>query len=489
MMVLKTLLAIYNGIRVQDFLDMAIIATLIYLALIWFKNTASRFVLGGISLLGVVYVLARIFKLYLTIMVLQAFFAILAIAMVVIFQEDIRRFLERLALWGSMERRTASGRKPTKSYADELLETIASLAEERTGALIVIKGKDPLERHLAGCTRLEGIFSRPLVASIFDKHSIGHDGAMIMEGRRVISFGCHLPLSQNADKGLGLRHTAALGLSERCDALCIVVSEETGKISLATQGMLEDIDNLGSLNSKINDFYEQLQPRHEHSTIPNWLKKNTLEKALAIFLSLMLWVAFGYQRDSVLRDFPVPIEYTNIPQEWTIENLRYKQVTVTIMGSPQAFKLFDPSTLKISIDLSKIKEGRQTILLTRQMVNIPSNLSLAGIRPDKISIIAHKLVPVKVPVQVKTSGRLKHGLALKRIYTEPGKVDLLVRKQKVKGIHSIDTEAIDLSGITESTVIDAKLTLPPDIRYENSNPPKVKVHIEIKNIKAKKKNE
>ncbi len=488
MIILKSLIAIYHGIRVQDFLDIAIIATLIYLALIWFKNTASRFVLGGISLLGLVYVLARIFKLYLTIMVLQAFFAILAIAMVVIFQEDIRRFLERLALWGSMEKKTPGDKNQyNKKYADELLETVAGLAEERTGALIVLKGKDHLERHLKGCIRLDGKFSRPLVASIFDKHSMGHDGAMILEGNCVTSFGCHLPLSTNAEKGLGLRHTAALGLSERCDALCIVVSEETGKISMASEGRLEDINNLGLLKGIVNDFYEHLQPRHEHSTIPSWLKKNTLEKALAIFLALMLWIAFGYQRGSVLRDFPVPIEYTNIPKEWVIENLRYKQVIVTIMGSPQAFKLFDPNTLKISIDLSDIKEGRQSIVLTRQMVNIPSNLSLAGIRPGRIFIIAHRLVPISVPVHVKIVGRLKPSLVLKRIYTEPSKVDVLVRRQKMKSISSIKTEPIDLSGITDNSVIDARLVLPPDIRFENGSPSEVKVHVEVKKIRAKKK--
>ena len=104
--------------------------------------------------------------------------------------------------------------------------------------MIVLQGNDPLERHINGGTNLDGIVSEPLLESLFDPHSIGHDGAVIIDGNRVTKFGCHLPLSMNTSKyeNIGLRHTAALGLAERSDAICIVVSEERGTISLAYHG-------------------------------------------------------------------------------------------------------------------------------------------------------------------------------------------------------------------------------------------------------------
>ena len=216
-----------QNLNIRNLLDIAIIALMIYTLLIWFKERASRFVLMGISLLALIYIAARFFQLYLTTIVLQGFFAILLFVLVVIFQEDLRRLFERIAIWGRIGKK---GPDPAARHdiVEIIAHTVANLARARIGALIVIQGEEPLDRHIQGGTLLEGIVSQPLLESIFDPHSVGHDGAVIIDDRCVVRFGCHLPLSDNASQlyGVGLRHTAALGLSERSDALCIVVSEE-----------------------------------------------------------------------------------------------------------------------------------------------------------------------------------------------------------------------------------------------------------------------
>ena len=228
-------LAIIKSIRIQDILDVMIIALMIFALLTWFKTRASRFVLIGIILLGGVYIAARFFQLYLTTIVLQSFFAILLFVLVVIFQEDLRGFFERLAMLGNIGKKFQS-LSELKGTAEIIAQTAATLAKKRIGALIVLQGNDPLDRHINGGTSLDGIVSEPLLESLFDPHSIGHDGAVIINGNRITKFGCHLPLSINTSKygNIGLRHTAALGLSERSDAICIVVSEEKGTISLAS---------------------------------------------------------------------------------------------------------------------------------------------------------------------------------------------------------------------------------------------------------------
>ncbi len=231
---IENALTMLQHFRIQDILDIAIISVMISALLIWFKDRASRFVFLGITLLGVIYLLARFFQLYLTTVVLQAFFAILLFVLVVIFQEDLRRFFERLALLGRFRKKFFTVAAFNES-AEIIAQTAADLARKKVGALIVLQGEDPLDRHLTGGNNLDGLLSQPLLESIFDPHSIGHDGAVLVDGNRVMRFGCHLPLSANAAQhgNLGLRHTAALGLSERSDAICIVVSEERGSISLA----------------------------------------------------------------------------------------------------------------------------------------------------------------------------------------------------------------------------------------------------------------
>ena len=215
-------LTMLQHFRIQDILDIAIISVMISALLIWFKDRASRFVFLGITLLGAVYLLARFFQLYLTTVALQGFFTILLFVLVVIFQEDLRRFFERLAMLGRFRKRFFAVAAFNES-AEIIAQTAADLAHKRVGALIVLQGKDPLDRHLTGGSNLDGLLSQSLLESIFDPHSIGHDGAVLIDGNRVMRFGCHLPLSANAAQhgNLGLRHTAALGLSERSDALCL----------------------------------------------------------------------------------------------------------------------------------------------------------------------------------------------------------------------------------------------------------------------------
>ena len=168
-------------------------------------------------MLGIIYYLARSFQLYLSAAVLQGFFAVILLAMVIIFQEEFRRFFERIATWGRY--RKSDRVSKLHEEVEIIVQSVANLARQHVGALIVIQGADPLDRHLAGGYPLDGVLSEPLLESIFDPHSIGHDGAVIIDRGRLVRFGCHLPLSTSVERigNLGLRHTAALGLSERTD--------------------------------------------------------------------------------------------------------------------------------------------------------------------------------------------------------------------------------------------------------------------------------
>jgi uncharacterized protein (TIGR00159 family) len=274
-----------------DVLDMAIVGLLIYALLVWFKRTKTAFVVLGLMILGAVYVLARMTGMFMTIWIFQGFFAIFIIAVVVIFQEELRSIFERIAVWSIARggRRQAPPQEP-----DILVRALSDLARDKVGALIVMRGRDPLDRHLEGGWDLQGELSEALMESIFDSHSLGHDGAMIIEDGRVTRFGVHLPLSKDFSKitHMGLRHTAAPGLSERTDSISLVVSEERGTISVARRGELIQIDNLQHLHGLLEAFLREIAPRPARRNVLNFLRHNTREKAVAAALSVLLWLFF-----------------------------------------------------------------------------------------------------------------------------------------------------------------------------------------------------
>lgn len=473
--------------RVADFFDIAIISLMIYVMLIWLKATASRFVVLGISMLGLVYVLALFFHLYLTAVVLQAFFAILFIAIVVIFQEDLRRFFERISIWGSIRKRASllSG----YPEIEVLSHAIDNLSRKRAGALIVIRGIDPLDRHLDCGLELDGRLSEPLLESIFDPHSLGHDGAAIIEQGRVTKFGCHLPLSTNTKElgNRGTRHSAALGLAERSDALCIAVSEERGTVTLAHGETLRELKDPSKLQAVLERFYLEKFPLPSQGTRRHWITENPREKAIAIFLSCALWFIFVFQTGTIRRDFVVPIEYRNLASSWVIEEPYPKEATITLLGRARAFDLLDRAALKITVDMSHIKDGGQDIALSTRSVYRPSSLSVVAIEPEEIRIKAYQLATVDLPVEVQRYGTLPGNLRLVEIEASPAVIPVIVPKRTPTASLRVLTTPIDLRKITETTTITPELIFPDEAKFPGQRQPEVEVRIEVsKGDKARK---
>ena len=481
MSTIDSILMFIKSVRIQDILDIVIIAVMILALLTWFKTRASRFVLIGIILLGGIYIAARFFQLYLTTIVLQSFFAILLFVLVVIFQEDLRGFFERLAMLGNI-RKIIQPLSALEGTAEIIAQTAVNLAKKNIGALIVLQGDDPLDRHINGGTALDGIVSEPLLVSIFDPHSFGHDGAVIIRGDRVTMFGCHLPLSINTAKfgNLGLRHTAALGMAERSDALCIVVSEERGTISLAQQEELTVVKNAAALHEALEKFYIRNAPVKKTSPPITWLKENTREKVIAIVLACILWVAFGYQRDILRRDFIIPIDYKNIPLNWKIDEPQVAEVKVILQGPAQAFQLFDERSLKLSLDLSALAEKKREFTLAKDMLNAPSSLSVTEITPARIRVYASKLLSYTLPVNAITRNSLPNDLSLQKITIAPSTIKVLIDSRLRPDQVKIETEPIDLQKISSTTSTETKVVLPVGVSFPDGKASFVQVAIKVK---------
>ncbi len=218
-------------------IDILIIAAIVYTALLLARGTTAANLLRGIViLLAVAFVLIRAFELTVLEWLVRNSFPALLIAIPIVFQPEIRRFLERVGRTGLVGRRLLPG---YEGVLDAIVEAAERLSERREGALMVLERDTGLEDYAAGGVRLEAVPSVELLEGIFFPNSPLHDGAVIVRGDRVLAASCTLPLSERQDRRYpGTRHRAALGITERTDAVSVVVSEETGTISVATSGRM-----------------------------------------------------------------------------------------------------------------------------------------------------------------------------------------------------------------------------------------------------------
>lgn len=235
------LLFIFRNFDWRSIIDIAVVAVIFYQLLMLIKGTRAVQLLKGLLVLLVVSIAAKQLGLNTLTWMLDKLWTMLLVALPVVFQPELRRALERLGRGKFISMHpTTAGPEELKKLIEELVRSTQVLAQSRIGALIVIEKNTGIQEFVETGVKIDGVVSSEFLVNIFIPRSPLHDGAVIIRGDRVAAAGCFLPLTQDTglQKDLGTRHRAALGLSEVSDALVIVVSEETGVISVAQNGKL-----------------------------------------------------------------------------------------------------------------------------------------------------------------------------------------------------------------------------------------------------------
>lgn len=380
--------SLFTNFQLKDILDILVIALLVYAFLMLFIKTKSISIVVGIFSLLLVYALAAFLNLSLTQMIFKYFLGFLLVVIIIIFQRELRRFFEMLGILG-MRRKIFVQHEDT---IEAVLRAIQRFASAKIGALIVFPGLEPIEPHIEGGVYLGGRVSEQILSSIFDSSSPGHDGAVIIEGDKIKRFAAHLPLAEKIDavRKFGTRHRAALGISEVTDSLCVVVSEERGTISLARNRKIEVVSDMEILEKKLRSFFEKMAPVKKVEPI-KLLKKNIAPAAISLGVALVFWGIFAVQEVKVQRNFIAPVEFRNLPAGYVAEDLSSQEVILTLAGDERSFNLLDPKTLKISFDASEIKLGWHKLLVNKNSIKSPANLSIIKIDPPDISFRMNKV--------------------------------------------------------------------------------------------------
>lgn len=246
-----------------NLLEIAIIAFLVYEILLWIKNTRAWTLLKGLSVILAFYLFAAVFHLDTILWILEKTTTIAVTALVIIFQPELRKALEQL---GSRNLLTGflsfDDNKILSQFTDrtlnEITKAVFEMAKVKTGALIVIERNESLKEIERTGIEVDGVVTSQLLINIFEHNTPLHDGAVVIRGNRVTAATCYLPLSENRmiSKELGTRHRAALGVSETTDSLTIVVSEETGRVTVAQEGRLERVKDTDSFKKALSVLLE-----------------------------------------------------------------------------------------------------------------------------------------------------------------------------------------------------------------------------------------
>ena len=384
-------IALIANLRIQDVLDILFLTVLAYHLYLWFRGTKAFKALIGLFALGVVFTIAQTWGLFLTTWVFQILWQVLVILLLILFQSEIRQALERFDPLRTLGlRKTAQPGQWTQGLSD----AVFMLAERKVGALILIERSERVEECVTSGQALDGKPTPELLTSIFQKESPLHDGAVLIKEGRIQIVACYLPLSseEGLPKEWGTRHRAAMGLSERCDAIMVVVSEERGEVTLivdrkvfhpATPGVMSQmlLDALRPPSRESVPWKEKVRPLF----LNQWKAKYG-----TLLLVLVFWLLLAGQQDFEVA-FAVPLEMRNVPATMKITEPLDPKVRIRVRGLRKDASVLSEKNVHAEIDLSAAATGKRSFALTRDLFMLPNErVYIVSIEPSQITFKFHE---------------------------------------------------------------------------------------------------
>lgn len=261
---INRILATFRVMEFQQYIEIIILAFLIYKIFVWFKDTKTSALIKGIFIITIFVALIQFLNFKVLSYLITSALPVVAVALVILFQNELKMIILKLGDRNVFSKLFSQfqGNNTTNTgnmVVSELTRACFSMGEVKTGALIVVRGADPLNDYISTGILIDARLSSQLLINIFEKNTPLHDGAVIVENGRIVSATCYLPLSENLriPKTLGTRHRAAIGLTEVVDALVLVVSEETGNVSVVTEGKIEHVSSEEECARELSKFFEK----------------------------------------------------------------------------------------------------------------------------------------------------------------------------------------------------------------------------------------
>lgn len=427
-----------------DYLDILLVTAAIYLLFSLIRRSQAAFLLRGIIALMILLLLANLL-LPLPTFGTILFYAFLAILIVVpiTLQPELRRWLEGFG------RRFGFSLNNRQGMAEVVIPTVTRTAEnlstKMTGALIVLEGNVPLTEVLATGVPVNGRISSELLQTIFFDKTPLHDGAAIIRNDKVLAAGCVLPLTERELRGayrIGTRHRAAIGMSEASDALCVVVSEETGNISVAKDGRLERNLDRTTLHQRLSDFYAETaedQPFNKWRPWANWKFKmprprrilvNLAYLLLSFVLALVATVAVRQQNNPLISTTMTGVtlqQVDELPADSTLITPLPSSVSVNFQTPASELASLGPNSFQAVISLADVQEGANRVPV--DVSTSADNVLVLGANPAEVDVTVAPIISKTLPIMAIVTGK-----------------DELSSAYEVQGLTSLDPEEAVITG-------------------------------------------
>jgi diadenylate cyclase len=364
----------------QSAVDFLVLAVALYFLLRWSRQTRALRLALSILALRVAALLARQLDLLITSWVLDAATVITILALLVVFQPELRRAFMRFDIRGRPRQREQ------RSALSAISTAAWSLAQARCGALIVLAQKDSLAELMTPGIPLNGQISPEVLIAIFQKGSPVHDGAAVIEADVIARVGAILPLTIRTDvpDQYGTRHRAGMGLAERSDALAIVVSEERGEVTLMSETrarLVPDRDALMAALTTLSDRSGTEPVRRRTRPLPQFGLQAT-----AVALAALVWgVTFLFPGRSV-QVRTVPVELRNVPPGLIVSGQSSATLQVWLRGSQFLFDTVNLGSVAARCDLSAAHEGVNVIPLSAETVDTPFGITVEALAPRQVRV-------------------------------------------------------------------------------------------------------
>jgi len=385
--------------QLKNLADILIVSVFLYLILLFvLRRRRIIFLLFGVSIWLLIFLLSQHFNLVLTNFVFKWFISAgTLVILAIVFALELRDFLHFPGTFGFNLLKFLK-RTPLKILEDKvncLVDAFFEMAKDKIGALVVFEGEVPLDDLISNGYYLDGEISLPLILSIFDPSSPGHDGAVIIRKNKIYKFAVHLPLAKKPLKEHGLRHRAGVGISEVSDCLVVIVSEEKGTISVAKKGKIQKIENKFELKEKILNFLlkKKAQPKSVYikSLIVNSFRHFFIF-ATALLISFYCFSLINKDFGVLQKTYILPVALQNLPQNLVVSEIKPSEVTVALKGSKLELEKLKVSELMVVVDLKnqKISPGKWNVIPLKEdnvSIKLPKNVELVSITPSNIRVL------------------------------------------------------------------------------------------------------
>lgn len=485
----RPLLIIKELLAWRSMVDVFLIAAGIFVLYRTLRRLDTWKIVGGILVAMTVFLISYFLDLNGIKWIYINLSNVFIIALIVIFQPELRKIFERAV---SVRRSEMIG--SAEEFSQMIVEALFTLARQRRGGIIVLPGKEPIHDLVSGGYPLDAKPSLPLIMSIFDPNSPGHDGALIITGGRISQFGVRLPVSQSSrlPNSYGTRHHAAMGLAESTDSMVLVVSEERGRVSIFHRGEMALADSTEETADKILKHWKNISSlpfavilRENRRTV---LSQMTASLALAVLFWSTIVVA---QNEPVERMVTVPIEYSSSTNELVLVGEREDEIQLFLGGTKSSLDALHLSDMSVKVDLSRFKPGTQSFFITSKSIRLPKGVRLLEAIPSSVDLTLAAITEHWASVTPQMVGNLPSGFMIDSITIKPDKVKVLSPSPDgARNAITVTTTPIYLESINKQTRILCNIIAPQTIQPADRRWPDIEVTIHVnpdgKGISAKR---